>query len=62
MEVRVLRAKDVEIPLKAKEEESGEIIALRGKFFAGENLSPDDLKRLTLEAVTRMGNGDCNVC
>jgi len=62
MEVRILRAKDVEIPLKPKEEESEAITNLRSKFFAGDDLSSNDLKRLVLESVARAGNGDCNVC
>jgi len=62
MEVRILRAKDVEIPLQPREEEAEAVAKLRTKYLAGEDLPANDLKRLVLESVARMGNGDCNVC
>ena len=75
MEIQVLKAKEVEIPIpmqppaERSKESLGQpdyVTKLRQRFLAGEELGPEDLRRIMVAAAEGGGggggNGNCNLC
>ncbi len=62
MEVQVIRAANVEIPVVMQPPSSDpELAALEQRFAAGEDLSKEELQTLARKP-SGGGNGNCNVC
>lgn len=62
MDVRILKARDVAVPMvPTPPSVSAEILRLRSDFLAGRKLTPNELRDLVL-ASDEGGNGNCNIC
>jgi hypothetical protein len=68
MEVQILTAKEVSIPIfpPKTDEMAPEVMQLRADFLAGKQLSREDLGNMMAQAVESGsgggGNGNCNIC
>ena len=66
MEIQVLKAKEVEIPMTPTRPALAEpeyITKLRQRFLSGDEVGPEDLRRLMVaSAEGGGGNGNCNIC
>jgi len=61
MDLRVLRVKDVELPIQPVVEDP-KLIELRDRFLKGDVLRPEELQDLVRRLSTRASNDNCNVC
>ena len=71
MEVQILTAKEVSIPIFPPKTDEGatpapEVMQLRADFLAGKQLSREELGTMMAQAVESGsgggGNGNCNIC
>jgi len=71
MEVQILTAKEVSIPIfppktdEAAATAAPEVMKLRADFLAGKQLSREELGTMMAQAVesgSGSGNGNCNIC
>lgn len=62
MEIKVLRAKEVEIPMSPPLVEPEYVTKLRARFLSGGEVGPEDMRRLLVSAAESGGNGNCHLC
>lgn len=63
MEVRILRVKDLEVPIPVlSREEDVRLAELRQRFDKGEKLGPEELRELVSLTGSRAANDNCWGC